>query len=284
MTGGGGPATGRSRARTSGPGTATSRPGRRSCAHIRGSRSAPRTCWRATPPTPRRPRRTDSSRRSARSGASGAARRSSRGCCGSSPTRLATAAARRAAASGSSCARSTRPARGTRSRPPRRRSSRARTRSGCSRRVERLPDDHRDAIACRYLLELSEEETAAALGDPSRDGQVAPRARPRAPAREPGGRGMSSLEQRLQAARPRAGVPAGAGSRRRPRARPAGRSRGGGSRSRRQSWRWPPPSAVPQARTVDPALLPPPRRDDRAGRDAARGAGALERGRPRPSV
>ena len=30
--------------------------------------------------------------------------------------------------------------------------------------VERLPDEHRDAIACRYFLELSEEETAAALG------------------------------------------------------------------------------------------------------------------------
>jgi RNA polymerase sigma-70 factor (ECF subfamily) len=30
--------------------------------------------------------------------------------------------------------------------------------------VERLPDGHRDAIACRYFLELSEEETAAALG------------------------------------------------------------------------------------------------------------------------
>jgi RNA polymerase sigma-70 factor (ECF subfamily) len=30
--------------------------------------------------------------------------------------------------------------------------------------VERLSDDHRDAIACRYLLELSEKETAAALG------------------------------------------------------------------------------------------------------------------------
>jgi RNA polymerase sigma factor (sigma-70 family) len=30
--------------------------------------------------------------------------------------------------------------------------------------VERLSDEHRDAIACRYLLELSEEETAAALG------------------------------------------------------------------------------------------------------------------------
>jgi RNA polymerase sigma-70 factor (ECF subfamily) len=30
--------------------------------------------------------------------------------------------------------------------------------------VEHLPDGHRDAIACRYFLELSEEETAAALG------------------------------------------------------------------------------------------------------------------------
>jgi RNA polymerase sigma-70 factor, ECF subfamily len=30
--------------------------------------------------------------------------------------------------------------------------------------VERLPQPAREAIACRYLLELSEEETAAALG------------------------------------------------------------------------------------------------------------------------
>jgi RNA polymerase sigma factor (sigma-70 family) len=30
--------------------------------------------------------------------------------------------------------------------------------------VERLPDEQRDAIACRYFLELSEAETAAALG------------------------------------------------------------------------------------------------------------------------
>ena len=32
--------------------------------------------------------------------------------------------------------------------------------------IERLPDAAREAIACRYLLELSEEETAAALGCP----------------------------------------------------------------------------------------------------------------------
>ncbi len=30
--------------------------------------------------------------------------------------------------------------------------------------VERLPDDQRDAIACRYLLGLTEAETATALG------------------------------------------------------------------------------------------------------------------------
>jgi RNA polymerase sigma-70 factor (ECF subfamily) len=30
--------------------------------------------------------------------------------------------------------------------------------------VEALPDEHRDAIACRYLLGLDEAETAAALG------------------------------------------------------------------------------------------------------------------------
>jgi RNA polymerase sigma-70 factor (ECF subfamily) len=29
--------------------------------------------------------------------------------------------------------------------------------------VERLSDDHRDAVVCRYFLDLSEEETAAAL-------------------------------------------------------------------------------------------------------------------------
>lgn len=32
--------------------------------------------------------------------------------------------------------------------------------------IERLPDPAREAIACRYLLELSEEETAAALDCP----------------------------------------------------------------------------------------------------------------------
>jgi RNA polymerase sigma factor (sigma-70 family) len=30
--------------------------------------------------------------------------------------------------------------------------------------IERLSEDHRDAIVCRYVLDLSEDETAAALG------------------------------------------------------------------------------------------------------------------------
>jgi RNA polymerase sigma factor (sigma-70 family) len=32
--------------------------------------------------------------------------------------------------------------------------------------IERLPEPAREAIACRYLLDLSEEETAAALNCP----------------------------------------------------------------------------------------------------------------------
>lgn len=33
--------------------------------------------------------------------------------------------------------------------------------------LERLPDDAREVLACRYLLDLSEDETAAALGLPA---------------------------------------------------------------------------------------------------------------------
>ena len=41
---------------------------------------------------------------------------------------------------------------------------RARSKSACSRRSTRLREEERLVIACRYFLELSEEETAAALG------------------------------------------------------------------------------------------------------------------------
>jgi RNA polymerase sigma factor (sigma-70 family) len=40
----------------------------------------------------------------------------------------------------------------------------AERRSGLLEAVNRLSEEHRTAIACRYFLELSEEETAAALG------------------------------------------------------------------------------------------------------------------------
>ena len=53
-----------------------------------------------------------------------------------------------------------------RSRRPRRRSSTSSGATSCSRRWPRLPENDRQAIACRYFLDLSEEETAAALGCP----------------------------------------------------------------------------------------------------------------------
>ena len=52
----------------------------------------------------------------------------------------------------------------TRSRRPRRRSSTPNAAIGCSPRSSRLRDADRDVISCRYLLELSEAETSAALG------------------------------------------------------------------------------------------------------------------------
>ena len=47
---------------------------------------------------------------------------------------------------------------------PRRRSSRRSAGSSCWRALGRLGEDHRLVLTCRYLLELSEEETAAVLG------------------------------------------------------------------------------------------------------------------------
>ena len=57
-------------------------------------------------------------------------------------------------------------ARTTRSRRPRRRSSTPSSATQLLAAIERLPEPAREAIACRYLLELSEEETAAALDCP----------------------------------------------------------------------------------------------------------------------
>ena len=161
--GGGGPATGRDelveRARAGDPGAFAA-----SSAAIRRSPSGPPTSSRATPPTPRTPRRRASSRPAARSAASARASRCGPGCWRSSPTRPATAGARPGAARRSRSAPRARRARPGRRPPPRRRRSspasagrRCSTRSGgCARTTP--------VIGCRYLLELSEVETAAALG------------------------------------------------------------------------------------------------------------------------
>ena len=57
-------------------------------------------------------------------------------------------------------------ARMTRSRRPRRRSSTPSSATSCSPRSSGCRRRSREAIACRYLLDLSEEETAAALDCP----------------------------------------------------------------------------------------------------------------------
>ena len=57
-------------------------------------------------------------------------------------------------------------ARTTRSRRPRRRSSTPSSATSCSPRSSGSRQPAREAIACRYLLDLSEEETAAALDCP----------------------------------------------------------------------------------------------------------------------
>ena len=96
------------------------------------------------------------------SGASGRARRSSRGCCGSSRTRRATAAARPDAGRRSRCGRRRCPP--GRRPPPRRRLCSTPNGGGAVAALNRLGEPDREAIACRYFLDLSEAETAAALG------------------------------------------------------------------------------------------------------------------------
>ena len=94
--------------------------------------------------------------------------------------------------------------RGTRLRLPRPRSSPAASAASCSRRSSALDERDRAVIACRYLLDLSERETAEALGCRPRHGEVAAVARARAHARGArarrgggGGGAMTDLEQRL---------------------------------------------------------------------------------------
>ena len=90
---------------------------------------------------------------------------------------------------------------------PRRRCSPARRARALLAALARLRDDDRLVLGCRYLLELSEAETAAALGVPAGHRQVAHVARARAPAR--GGDAMTDLETRAARARRRVAGDAG---------------------------------------------------------------------------
>jgi len=63
--------------------------------------------------------------------------------------------------------------------------------------VNRLSEERRLAVACRYFLDLSEEEMAAALGC-RRNREVAALARARAAARRAGGGGVNELERELR--------------------------------------------------------------------------------------
>ena len=105
-------------------------------------------------------------------------------------------AAGRPCASRSAWSRSA--ARTTRSRRPRRRSSTPSSASFCSPRSSACPQPAREAIACRYLLELTRGGDGRRARLPARHRQVAALARARAAARGAGGGGgMSELEQRL---------------------------------------------------------------------------------------
>ncbi len=95
--------------------------------------------------------------------------------------------------------RRTRP-RGTRPRPPRRRSSRRSDADELLAAINRLRDEHRLVIACRYLLDLSEEETVAALGVRRGTRQVdGSRGRSCVCATSSGRRTMAELERELRA-------------------------------------------------------------------------------------
>ena len=65
--------------------------------------------------------------------------------------------------------------------------------------LARLRDEDREILGCRYLLELSEQETCARARAPAGHGEVAHRPRARAPAGRAGGGGtVTGLEQELR--------------------------------------------------------------------------------------
>ncbi len=64
--------------------------------------------------------------------------------------------------------------------------------------LARLPERDRSVLACRFVLDLGEQETVGRARHPRRHRQVAHSARARSPARSSGGRGMT-LERDLRA-------------------------------------------------------------------------------------
>ena len=143
-------------------GGATPTPTRSSCAHTRGSRCAPRTSSPATPPTPRRPRRTPSSRPTGRSGGSARA-----------PFKpwllriVANEARNRRRSAGRRAAlalRATQEPSGEAAPSPEAVLLAGERREELIAALNRLAEHDREALTCRYFLELSEAETAAALG------------------------------------------------------------------------------------------------------------------------
>ena len=150
--------------RSRAPAVVTSRRTRSSCVAIRTSLCGPRTsCVRR--PMPTMPSRKHSSRPMPHFLAFARARRSGRGCSGSLPTRRATGAAPRVAGpdlpSGLQMWPDPRSNRhpSTTTWPPK---------NGwhSSQRSTTLRDEDREVIGARFLLELSEAETAEALGIP----------------------------------------------------------------------------------------------------------------------
>ena len=143
------------------------------------------------------------SRPTARSAASARASRCGPGCSRSSPTRRATAAASagRRAALALRAAGEERPS-GEAAPSPEAALLAGERRAALLAAIGRLREDDRTVIGCRYLLELSEAETAAALGVRPGHGQVAPVAGARAAAGGArGGDAVAELHDELLALR-----------------------------------------------------------------------------------
>ena len=108
--------------------------------------------------------RMPSSRRTRPCPASATVHRSGPGCCGSWPTRAATGDARPSAGSGLAERAAGALPRGTAAESPESLVLAAETRTTLLAALGRLRDEDREVIGARYLLDLSEAETAETLG------------------------------------------------------------------------------------------------------------------------